>query len=182
MRLFTIGHSTRSMPDFIGLLADAGITRLVDVRRFPHSRRHPQFDGESLAKALQPHAVAYHHLPDLGGRRKRSEGPHGPNGFWRHPSFRNYAGYAMTAPFQEALRDLLELGSRDTCAIMCAEAVWWRCHRRIIADYLIHHGSEVIHILGTGRTAVAEPTAAATAMGDVLVYPSGDPDLDERAG
>lgn len=172
MPFFTIGHSTRSLPAFISLMVDAGISRVVDVRRFPHSRRHPQFDGEALAQALQPHAVGYLHVPDLGGRRKRTEGTNGQNEFWRHPSFRNYADYAMSPCFQQALEELLELGKSHTCAIMCAEAVWWRCHRRIIADYLIHHGAEVIHIVGEGRTSVAQLTSAAIPKGDgTLVYP-----------
>lgn len=173
MRLYTIGHSTRSFAEFVDLLTGAQVSRLVDVRRFPHSRRHPQFDGETLADTLRPYGIGYCHAPDLGGRRGPAQGRAGhPNDFWRNRSFRNYADHAMGPSFQAALAALLDLAQRETCALMCAEALWWRCHRRIIADYLIHHGAEVIHIMGQGRPAVAELTHAAVPRDDgTLAYP-----------
>lgn len=120
-------------------------------------------------------------MPELGGRRPRSELPTDVNGFWRNESFHNYADYALSRPFHDALRELLSLGDRDTCAVMCAEAVWWRCHRRIITDYLLYHGADVVHLMGDGRTQAARLTDSATpAPGGGLVYPGGDVQPEKR--
>lgn len=168
-----MGHSTRSIDEFIAILSSAGVEQVIDVRRFPESRRHPHFGSENLPASLASHGIGYLHAPDLGGRREASSGVEEVNGFWRNRSFRNYADYAMSQPFQRALRELLDAGSRRACAIMCAEAVWWRCHRRIITDYLIYHASEVIHLLGNGRASSARMTPAATPTDEgVLVYPA----------
>lgn len=173
MRFFTIGHSTRSSEELVGCLTAAHVTRVVDVRRFPGSRRHPHFQSEAMSRTLEQHGIAYVHAPELGGRRPRQQAD-SDNGFWHNESFRNYADYAQTPPFQQALQELLALGSQDTCALLCAEAVWWRCHRRIIADYLLYHGAEVIHLMGEGRTSPAQMTKAAVPTEEgVLRYPAG---------
>lgn len=174
---FTIGHSTRSADDFVALLQAAGIQVLVDVRTIPRSRRHPQFNKDSLPGTLQGFQIGYEHMIELGGRRgKQPLVEPSPNTFWTHESFRNYADYAMGAEFRGALERLRDLGHRRRCAIMCAEAVWWRCHRRIITDYLLGAGESVFHILGPGHVDVAELSPAAQPRGDgTLVYPADEP-------
>jgi uncharacterized protein (DUF488 family) len=162
--MFTIGHSTRSIEAFIGLLRDAGADIVADVRRFPGSRRHPQFNAETLQRALAGTGIGYRHFPALGGRRAETEG-HSKHSLWRETAFRNYADYAETADFRAAFRALRELEVEHRPAIMCAEAVWWRCHRRIIADYLIAAGVEVRHILD-GKIALATLTPGAQRQPD----------------
>jgi uncharacterized protein (DUF488 family) len=162
MTVFTIGHSTRSIDAFLELLREAQIQCVVDVRRFPMSRRHPQFNAEPLAAALAPLGIGYRHAPALGGRRgKRADGKESPHNLWREESFRNYADYAETAAFQSALDDLVHLAGEQRVAIMCAEAVWWRCHRRLIADYLLARGIAVEHILDHGKIDAAKLTPGA---------------------
>ena len=146
--IYTIGHSTRSLNEFQDLLTEFAITQLVDVRRFPASKRHPQFAKQALESELAAIAVTYIHEPALGGRR--SAAPHSPNTAWRNPQFRGYADYMETTEFQDALERLVQLGSQGPTAIMCAEAVPWRCHRQLIADALVARGIEVQHVLGTG--------------------------------
>lgn len=156
---FTIGHSTRSVSEVVDLLRRAGADMVVDVRTMPRSRTNPQFNGDVLPRALEAHQIGYRHLAALGGLRGRTPAlPVSPNTFWRNKSFRNYADYAMTPPFREGLGELLRLGQQRTCAVMCAEALWWRCHRRIIADYLLAAGVEVFHILGPDNIVLATPT------------------------
>jgi uncharacterized protein (DUF488 family) len=147
--LFTVGHSTRSMRAFSTLLRSHDITRVVDVRSIPRSRLHPQFDQVALRRALRAAGIGYTHLAALGGRRPKSSGvDESKNAGWKVPAFHNYADYAWSSPaFREGLRELLRLGEQEPCAIMCAEAVWWRCHRRIIADHLLAAGATVIHLL-----------------------------------
>lgn len=171
--VFTIGHSTHAFAVFAGLLQAHAIACVVDVRRLPGSRRHPQFDGPALAEALAPLGIDYLHLSALGGRRGRSlpAGAASPNGFWENLSFRRYADYAMGADFQAGLAQLLDLSARRRCTLMCAEVLWWRCHRRIITDYLLAAGRTVCHIGGDGRAAPATMTPAAVRAGDHLVYP-----------
>jgi hypothetical protein len=136
--IYTIGHSTRSAEEFLELLQPAGVTLVADVRAFPSSRRHPQFNGPALAEYLRGAGIGYRHLPGLGGRR--SPVPVSPNGGWHETAFQGYADHMATPEFQRALADL-EAPSRETpTAIMCAEAVWWRCHRRLIADALVVRG------------------------------------------
>jgi uncharacterized protein (DUF488 family) len=168
---FTIGHSTRSVADFIELLQGAGVKLLADVRAIPRSRTNPQFNIEALPTELAESGIAYEHFPELGGRRGRALAA-SPNQFWEHASFRNYADYAGTEAFRAGLERLRRLGQQQCTAIMCAEAVWWRCHRRIIADYLIYAGETVFHILGPGKIEPAKLTPAArkTPEGS-LVYP-----------
>jgi uncharacterized protein (DUF488 family) len=162
MIVFTIGHSTRSFDEFLALLREAGIECVVDVRRFPMSRRHPQFNAEALAASLAAAGIGYRHVPALGGRRgKRVDGKESPHTLWREESFRNYADYAETEPFRSALDDLLCLAREKRVALMCAEAVWWRCHRRLIADYLLAAGVPVEHILDRGKIERAELTPGA---------------------
>jgi len=167
---YTIGHSTRSLAELVELLQGAGVEMLADVRAIPRSRTNPQFNADVLPPELGTHGIAYVHLPELGGRRGRAT--HSPNDFWENASFRNYADYAGTPAFQAGLERLRMLG-RDRCtAIMCAEAVWWRCHRRIIADYLISAGESVLHILGPGKIEPAKLTPAARKTADgTLIYP-----------
>ncbi len=169
---FTLGHSTRPLQEFIGLLQDSAVARVVDVRRLPGSRRHPHFDQERLRPALAAQGIDYLHVPALGGRRGGSLAG-SPNGFWTNLSFRRYADYALTAPFQEALAGLIASGSHRRSALVCSEAVWWRCHRRIIADYLLLRGCTVWHILGPGQVHQAgmTPSARATPDGAGLWYP-----------
>ena len=173
---FTIGHSTRSLDEFISLLEHAGVKTVADVRTIPRSKTNPQFNTETLPHALAASGIDYAHLAKLGGLRGRQKGkPVSPNMFWDNTSFRNYADYAATETFRTGLRELQDIGHDWNAAIMCAEAVWWRCHRRIIADYLIAQGETVFHILGPNKIEPAHITPAAQASPDgTLVYPPAD--------
>ncbi|ACG77609.1 conserved hypothetical protein [Phenylobacterium zucineum HLK1] len=174
---FTIGHSTRPLPDFVDLLRENGVDLVADVRSMPRSRTNPQFNEADLPAALAPWQIGYAHLAELGGlrARQRSIDP-SSNGYWRVRSFQNYADYALTPPFAAGLGRLRDLGAHRRCAIMCAEAVWWRCHRRIIADYLLAAGEEVRHILGPAHVELAHLTPGAVVHGDGRVtYPAADP-------
>ena len=175
--VYTIGHSTRSFDAFADLLYAHDIRCVIDVRRLPGSNRYPHFDGPALAATLAPLGIDYLHLTALGGRRGRSLAPGetSPNGFWENASFQRYADYAMGEAFHAGLRQLQQLASDRRCTLMCAEAVWWRCHRRIIADYLLAGGRTVCHILGPGRTDPARLTPAAQVHDGVLVYPVPSP-------
>jgi uncharacterized protein (DUF488 family) len=172
-RFYTIGHSTRSVDELVTLLREAGADFVVDVRTVPRSRVNPQFNADSFPQALAALGIGYHHIARLGGLRgRRKDAAPSRNGFWENDSFRNYADYAATEAFREGLAELHELGRSHACALMCAEAVWWRCHRRIIADYLITGGEEVFHILGPGKIEKASLTPAAQREADgTLVYP-----------
>ena len=152
------------------------VALVVDVRTVPRSRKNPQFNKDSLPGSLEDFQIGYEHIAELGGLRGRQRGATpSPNTFWTNDSFRNYADYAQTAPFRAGLDRLRELGRERRCAIMCAEALWWRCHRRIIADYLIDGGESVFHILGPGKVEPAHLSAAAARQEDgALVYPAGD--------
>jgi uncharacterized protein (DUF488 family) len=145
--VYTIGHSTRSLEDFIALLGREDIRALVDVRAFPMSRRHPQFNQDALAVTLAARDIAYSHAPALGGRRRPR--PDSPNGAWRNESFRAYADHMGTAPFREAIADLIATAQQVRTTVMCAEAVPWKCHRSLIADALVARGCEVRHVLDT---------------------------------
>jgi uncharacterized protein (DUF488 family) len=157
---FTIGHSTRSLAELVELLRAQAIEVVVDVRAIPRSRTNPQFNIDTLPAALREHGIDYVHAAALGGRRGRGKKP-SPNTFWENQSFRNFADYAMTGAFQEGFGALRRLGHTKRSAIMCSEAVWWRCHRRIIADYLMLAGETVMHILGRGKAEPAKPTPGA---------------------
>jgi uncharacterized protein (DUF488 family) len=164
---FTIGHSTRSIPDMIGLLRPAGIRTVADVRTVPRSRTNPQFNRDTLPGALAGYQIGYEHIAELGGLRGRQRAAEAsPNPFWTNESFRNYADYALTPAFRAGLQRLLQLGEAGPTAIMCAEAVWWRCHRRIIADYLLAAGFAVFHIMDRGKIEPARMTPAARPASD----------------
>jgi uncharacterized protein (DUF488 family) len=170
---FTIGHSTRSMDEFVGLLRRAKVQLVVDVRTVPRSRTNPDYNRDVLPEALSAFQVDYEHMAALGGLRGRKRDVSEQlNAFWENRSFHNYADYATSAEFRAGLTRLQALGHVTQCAIMCAEAVWWRCHRRIITDYLIAAGETVFHILGQDRIEQAHLTsAAALHPGGTLTYP-----------
>lgn len=172
--IFTIGHSTRTIDVFIALLRQVDVTLLVDIRSIPRSRTVPHFNIETLPPALAVSGIEYRHLLALGGRRHRPRGaPPSTNTLWRVTAFRNYADYAQTAAFQVGLDELLALARVQQCAIMCAESVWWRCHRRIVADYLLTRDVHVEHIMGAGRLTPATLTPGAMPMADgTIAYPS----------
>ncbi len=174
---FTIGHSTRSVADLAGLLQEAGAGFVVDVRAFPRSRTNPQFNFDVVSESLAAWQMGYRHIQQLGGLRgRRRDEALSPNTYWDNLSFRNYADYTATAAFCAGFVELRELGRIHSCAIMCAEAVWWRCHRRIIADYLIAEGEQVFHIMGPGKVEPASLNPAAIRQPDgTLVYP-GNPE------
>jgi uncharacterized protein (DUF488 family) len=173
--VFTIGHSTHPIGEFIGLLEPATVTLVVDVRAIPRSRTNPQFNSDSLPRSLAAANVGYLHLQALGGRRHHPhDAPPSPNQLWRNASFRNYADYAQTEPFRRGLAELEARAASERCAIMCAEALWWRCHRRIITDYLLADGFAVAHIMAAGKTEPATLTPGAKRLPDgQLVYPGG---------
>src|SRR5579872_5519050 len=172
--IFTIGHSTRTIEEFVALLRQVSVDLLVDVRSIPRSRTNPQFNADALPKALVGAGISYRHLPALGGLRHRKKGAiTSPNTFWRVAAFRNYADYAATEAFRTGLNELVALSRDNCCAIMCAEAVWWRCHRRIIADYLLSQDGRVMHIMGLDKIDPAKLTPGARAQPDgTLVYPA----------
>lgn len=175
MSLYTIGHSTRSLDEFLALLGEHRVACVVDVRSIPRSGRYPHFNGDALASTLQAANIAYRHMPGLGGRRGRAKGAPSRNTFWREEGFRNFADYAESPAFTTALAELRALTREQPVAIMCAEAVWWRCHRRIISDYLIAAGEEVRHILGPGKSELATLTPEARRLsGGMLRYAAAD--------
>ncbi len=170
---FTVGHSNRSLEEFLELLGGAEIELLADIRKIPSSRANPQFNQETLAESLAGRNISYELMPALGGRRGivNSVSPD-VNGLWRNLSFHNYADYALSAEFDAGLRHLLERGREQRSSIMCSEAVWWRCHRRIVTDYLIASGETVLHIMGPGRFEPAQLTQGAQIRPDgKVVYP-----------
>ncbi|WP_395517813.1 DUF488 domain-containing protein [Pseudorhizobium flavum] len=170
---FTIGHSTRTITEFVDLLRAAEVQLVVDVRSIRRSRTNPQYNEATVGDALAAYQVGYVPIPELGGRRKREKAiDQVLNAFWKHRSFHNYADYALTDGFKDGLEQLLEVGSSRRCAIMCSEAVWWRCHRRIIADYLLGRGEEVFHIMEGGKLVPATLTQGAMVQQDeAVIYP-----------
>jgi len=166
MIVHTIGHSTRSLAELTALLCSAGVDFLVDVRRFPGSRTNPQFNAETLAPALGDNGIFYRHVPTLGGRRGGGAKQASVNTLWREATFRAYADYALTSEFRGGFDELLALASEHRVAIMCAEAVWWRCHRRIVTDYLLASGVAVRHILGVDKIEPASLTPGAVVEGE----------------
>jgi len=173
MRIWTIGHSTRAIDEFISLLEENEIRMLADVRAWPGSKRYPQFNKEALAESLTAHGIRYEHFPELGGKRKSKADSR--NTAWRDASFRGYADYMETEQFQKAIERLLDVaaGARPT-AIMCAEAVWWRCHRSLVADYLKARGVEVLHIVGANKIEPHPYTSAARIVNGELSYEAND--------
>ena len=169
MRIWTIGHSTRTIDEFISLLKENEIKLLADVRAWPGSKRYPQFNKDALAESLKAHGIRYEHFPELGGKRKSK--PDSRNTAWRNASFRGYADYMETEQFQKGIERLLDVATESgPIAIMCAEAVWWRCHRSLISDYLKARGLEVLHILGSKKVEPHPFTSAARIVNGELSY------------
>lgn len=170
--IYTIGHSTRPLVDFLELLTRHGVTQIVDVRRYPGSRRHPQFTRDALAASLDAAGIAYRHEADLGGRRAARKDS--VNTGWRSRAFRGYADYMATPEFHAAVTRLLDVAGARSTAILCAESVPWRCHRQLIADALVARGVSVGHILDAARVASHHLSAHARVLPDGLVqYPGG---------
>jgi uncharacterized protein (DUF488 family) len=168
-RIWTIGHSTREIDVFISLLEENGIKLLTDVRSLPGSKRYPQFNREALAESLNAHGIRYEHFPELGGRRKPKHTSR--NIAWRNASFRGYADYMETEEFRKGIERLIDLTSEaGPAAIMCAEAVWWRCHRALISDYLKARNFEVTHIVDSNKTEPHPFTSAARMVNGELSY------------
>ena len=168
----TVGHSNRSVETLAEMLKSADAQLVVDVRTVPRSRANPQFNADVLGDALAPYRIGYGRIAELGGLRGRSaEVPPEVNGWWDNKSFHNYADYALSEPFRRGIAELVRLGRERRAAIMCAEGVWWRCHRRIIADYLIARGETVLHLMGAGRVEPARLTEAAQVDGGRITYP-----------
>ena len=171
MRVWTVGHSTHSIDEFVALLVAHGIAQVADIRTVPKSRRHPHFHTDELARGLPERGLAYVHLPRLGGWRQADADS--PNGAWRKLSFRGYADYAMGDEFADGLAQLRQLSRARRTAMMCSEALWWRCHRRLIADHLIVAGDTVCHVSSTGRTSERQLTPFATVgSGGRITYPT----------
>jgi uncharacterized protein (DUF488 family) len=181
---FTIGHSTRSIDEFTDLLRSAEVQLVADVRTIPRSRTNPQYNRDTLPETLAARQIGYEHIAELGGRRGKQRGvAAAANAFWTNQSFRNYADYAVGEAFHAGLARLRSLGHQRRCAIMCAEAVWWRCHRRIIADYLISAGESVFHILSPDHVVPATETPAARrGSGGTLTYPASGLTTDSWPG
>ena len=168
----TVGHGTATEDELGELLRGAGVTELVDVRRFPGSRRHPQFSAEAMAAWLPEHGVGYRHLEALGGRRRLE--PDSPNIGLRNEQFRAYADHMGSDDFASGIDELLGMAAEESVAVLCAESVWWRCHRRLLADHLVLvHGVVVEHLFHDGRLSRHEPTAEARLAGDHVVYDVG---------
>lgn len=169
----TVGHSNRSFDEFIDILRQAGVQVVADVRSFPRSRTNPDYNIEKLPDELTARQIGYRHFPGLGGRRNvQREIPDSVNAFWRNRSFQNYADYALSDDFGGAYDDLVDLGQNRLVALMCSEAVWWRCHRRIITDYLLLNGHNVVHLMGNGREDQAKPTLGSKRTDEgKVVYP-----------
>jgi len=168
LSIWTVGHSTLSIENFLGSLNSFDIQLLADVRSFPGSRRYPHFNKENLSSALADAGIRYEHLRELGGRRR--PGPDSLNMAWRNESFRGYADYMETDEFRDGVDRLIEFASKQCVAIMCSEAVWWRCHRSMISDCLKVKGIEVMHIMGEGKAEPHPFTSAARVVDGELSY------------
>ena len=170
--IYTIGHSTRSLDELAEILTAHGVRQLVDIRTIRRSRTNPQFDEATIGRGLRRHRIAYRALPALGGRRpKANPPPKLPDDAWQHSAFRNYADYAQTAEFRAGLARLVVLAAKAPTAIMCSEAVWWRCHRRIVADHLIAHHVPVVHLMSRTKADPATPTPFAVIARGRVHYP-----------
>ncbi len=170
--VFTIGHSNHSLETLVGLLRAFGVDRLVDVRTVPKSRKWPQFNTDALGASLPERGIEYEHMAALGGRRRAREDSE--NAGWRNRSFRGYADFAQTESFATALEELCERAARETVALMCAEALWWRCHRRLIADRLAVAGWSVRHITTAAKAEQHRLPEFAVVERGTVTYP-GDP-------
>ena len=172
LTIYTIGHSTRPIEDFIGLLQHNGVQTLVDIRTVPKSRHNPQYWHDALATSLEDAGIAYRHLSGLGGLRKTS--PDSINTAWRNMSFRGYADYMQTDEFRVALEELIAIAEQSTTAIMCSEAVPWGCHRSLVGDALLVRGIEVIDIMSETSNRPEKVTAWAHVDGTTVTYPGED--------
>ena len=166
--IWTIGHSTHPFEEFVAMLHPFHIEYIADIRNFPGSRKFPQFNENALEISLPQNGIHYVHLKDLGGRRKAN--PHSKNSGWRSMAFRGYADYMETAAFQHGIQELIDLASKHRVAYMCSEAVWWRCHRSLVSDYLKLQGWKVMHIMGVGKAAEHPYTAPARIVDGELNY------------
>lgn len=173
----TIGHSNRSIAEFVDLLRLGDIALVVDIRTVRRSRTNPQFNSEVLPQSLVAFGVGYEPIPELGGLRgKAHDIPSTLNAFWINQSFHNYADHALSAEFHGGLDRLVSLGRQRRCAVMCSEALWWRCHRRIVADYLVSRGETVFHLMSHDKVVPAKLTDGVRARADgTLVYPPSQP-------
>ncbi len=180
LQILTLGHSTRSQEELLELLQTAEIDTLADIRSFPRSRHNPQFNEDVLGELLPTCGIRYLHLGKLGGRR-HGLGADSPNGGWHHEAFRSFADYAQTPAFEEGLAELRELAEEGHVAIMCAEAVPWRCHRTIVSDYLVSRGAVVHHVVGKERIQPHRITPFARVDHDRISYPPEEPSLEERS-
>jgi uncharacterized protein (DUF488 family) len=169
-RLFTIGHSNHPLDHFLALLAQHQIVALADIRRFPGSRKHPHFNQEKLASALRDSGIEYHWLEALGGRRRKQQGESANIGL-RNEGFRNYADYMLTEEFQEGVAELLKVAKRKRTAIMCAEGLFWQCHRRLVSDYLLTNGLTIQHIMPNGKLHRHTLTEGAQIAAGSVTYP-----------
>jgi uncharacterized protein (DUF488 family) len=170
--IYTVGHSTRSFDELVEMLAKHGVTQLVDIRSIRRSRHNPQFEERNLARWMPRRGISYVALPALGGRRtKPKRPPRRSNAAWQHSAFRNFADYALTAEFRAGLAALRELAKRRPTAIMCAEAPWWRCHRRIVADHLLARRVRVVHLMTKTRAESATLTSFAVVVRGSVHYP-----------
>jgi len=166
--IYTIGHSSHSLDDFIGMLQSFGIRNLIDIRRFPGSRKYPQFNKAHLAEELEKTGIYYQHMEDLGGRRKARVNSINSN--WHNDSFRGYADYMETEDFEKAIAALETIALKQPTAYMCSEAVWWRCHRSMVSDYLKAKGWTVLHIMAAGKADEHPYTSPARVVGDRVFY------------
>jgi uncharacterized protein (DUF488 family) len=170
---FTIGHSTRSVTEFVDLLRVGEVELVIDVRKVPRSRTNPQYNEEALAEALALFQIGYRRISALGGLRgRRREVPETTNGWWENRSFHNYADYSLSEEFRSGLDELVLLGRERRSAVMCSEAVWWRCHRRLIADHLIAAGETVFHLMSPVRAEPARVSDGARVVDGTVSYPS----------
>jgi len=168
IKLWTVGHSTRPIDEFIAILESFELKNLVDVRTYPGSRRYPQFNKEQLHTSLSSVGIEYFHMPELGGRRRAR--PDSQNVAWRNEMFRGYADHMETDEFRAGIEKLAELARLNRTAVMCAEAVWWRCHRSLISDYFKAAGAEVLHIIDQGKAEEHPFTGAAQIVNGELSY------------
>ena len=166
--IWTIGHSTRSLEEFVAMLHSFNIELIADIRSFPGSRKFPQFNKEALEISLSQNNIQYIHIKELGGRRKANPGS--KNTAWRHVAFRSYADYMETASFKDGIKELEQIALKQRTAYMCSEAVWWRCHRSMVSDYLKLRGWKVMHIMGISKEQEHPYTAPAKIINNKLNY------------
>jgi len=170
--VFTIGHSTRTIPEFVELLQAGDVRLVVDIRRMPRSRRNPQYNDDILPGELAAYQIGYMRIAELGGLRKKTDVAPAVNGFWTNSSFHNYADYALSdAEFRTGFAKLLDVSATQRAAIMCAESLWWQCHRRLVADYLINAGRDVYHLMGKNMREPASLSEGAVPDGEHVRYP-----------